>query len=273
MIFRVFKNLLLHPKIRVFFELFLFFLSHILVAYFFYSSIKINFLWIVVSIFFSFCLCCLGQDIGAHRLFSHQSFKTGKVVSVALLLLETLGCYGSALDWRISHLTHHQYSDTSDDPTNPKVLGLFFILSNLWKLKALDHRSQNVVHFQNKIYLKTKDLSVLFFHEYYLVIISSWLLLLFLVGNIMGIVLFFSIPMLYSAYVLNLISYLNHTFGDAPSEKSQARNFLLINTFLPGAGWHKNHHENPKSYRFNHKYDLGGLIIEKFLMIKDENKI
>lgn len=230
-------------------------------------------MWIVVSVLFSFLLCCFGQDIGAHRFFSHQSFKTVKVVSVVLLFFETIGCYGSALDWRISHLTHHQFTDTEDDPTNPKVLGIFFILSNLWKIKALNNRSQHVVQFQNKIYLKTKDPAILFFHVYYLLIISLWLLTLFLVAGFLGIVFFFAIPMLYSAYVLNLISYLNHTFGEARSEKSLARNFLFINIFLPGAGWHRNHHENPKNYRFNTKYDLGGFIIENFLMLKSENKI
>ncbi|XP_014270307.1 acyl-CoA Delta-9 desaturase isoform X2 [Halyomorpha halys] len=70
-------------------------------------------------------LCGLSITIGAHRLFSHRSFKAKKPLRLCLLLLHTISAQNSLWAWVRDHRQHHKYSDTDADPHNSNR-GFFF---------------------------------------------------------------------------------------------------------------------------------------------------
>ncbi|XP_063635590.1 acyl-CoA Delta(11) desaturase-like [Cydia splendana] len=66
-----------------------------------------------------------GITAGAHRLWSHRSFKATPPLQVLLMLAQTLACQLSAHSWARDHRLHHKYVDTDADPYCARR-GLFF---------------------------------------------------------------------------------------------------------------------------------------------------
>ncbi|GBP32239.1 Acyl-CoA Delta(11) desaturase [Eumeta japonica] len=67
----------------------------------------------------------LGITAGAHRLWTHRSYKAKLPLRLILLVLNSLACQNSIIDWVRKHRLHHKYSDTDADPHNASR-GFFF---------------------------------------------------------------------------------------------------------------------------------------------------
>ncbi|HEX5909749.1 MAG TPA: acyl-CoA desaturase, partial [Thermoleophilaceae bacterium] len=61
----------------------------------------------------------LGITVGYHRLFTHRSFKTTRVVRAALAVLGSMAVEGPVTEWVATHRKHHQFSDQEGDPHSP----------------------------------------------------------------------------------------------------------------------------------------------------------
>lgn len=62
----------------------------------------------------------IGVTAGAHRLWTHGSFKPTTVMEALLIFMFCFSDQGRILDWAITHKAHHRYSDTENDPHNRK---------------------------------------------------------------------------------------------------------------------------------------------------------
>jgi stearoyl-CoA desaturase (delta-9 desaturase) len=62
----------------------------------------------------------LGVCLGYHRLLTHRSLQTPKIVEYALTVLGTLSFQGSPREWVGTHRIHHKESDGPHDPHSPK---------------------------------------------------------------------------------------------------------------------------------------------------------
>lgn len=62
---------------------------------------------------------------GAHRLWSHKSYKASTILKVWLMLGHTLAGHNSVFTWARDHRVHHKFSDQDGDPHNTKR-GFFF---------------------------------------------------------------------------------------------------------------------------------------------------
>jgi len=60
--------------------------------------------------------CNIGIEVGAHRYFSHKSFKATKPLELLLIFLFNLAGQQSVVWWVRNHRTHHRHSDTIKDP-------------------------------------------------------------------------------------------------------------------------------------------------------------
>lgn len=60
----------------------------------------------------------VGTLAGAHRLFSHRSFKTHWTFRLFLLTCQTIAGQGSAVRWAREHRTHHRFAGTDADCAN-----------------------------------------------------------------------------------------------------------------------------------------------------------
>ena len=76
-----------------------------------------------------FLIIALGINFTYHRLLSHRSFKTHKIVEYAFSLLGILANTGSPLAWVMMHRQHHHYTDKGYDPHSPHEHGYKILFS------------------------------------------------------------------------------------------------------------------------------------------------
>jgi len=62
----------------------------------------------------------LGIGMGYHRLLTHRSYQTPKIVEYLLTILATLNWQGGPIRWVGTHRLHHRYSDRPADPHSPR---------------------------------------------------------------------------------------------------------------------------------------------------------
>ena len=67
----------------------------------------------------------LGVTVGAHRLWSHRSYKARLPLRVFLMLAMTTAGQNDIYEWCRDHRVHHKFSETDADPHNAKR-GFFF---------------------------------------------------------------------------------------------------------------------------------------------------
>lgn len=75
--------------------------------------------------FIFYVLGQLGISLGAHRLWSHRSYKVKLPLEIILILFNSIGFQNTAFDWVRNHRLHHKYTDTDADPHNA-ARGFFF---------------------------------------------------------------------------------------------------------------------------------------------------
>ncbi|HMP79265.1 MAG TPA: hypothetical protein PKD54_07425, partial [Pirellulaceae bacterium] len=68
-------------------------------------------------------LTTLGVTIGFHRLMSHKSFETFRVVRALWTFLGSMSIEGPPLVWCAVHRRHHGHSDQAGDPHSPHLSG------------------------------------------------------------------------------------------------------------------------------------------------------
>lgn len=75
----------------------------------------------------SFCFFAsgLGVTAGAHRLWSHRSFKATWPLRAALMVLNCMAVQNDIYEWTRDHRVHHKFTETDADPHNAKR-GFFF---------------------------------------------------------------------------------------------------------------------------------------------------
>ncbi|KAF7396048.1 hypothetical protein HZH68_010098 [Vespula germanica] len=91
-------------------------------AYLFFTVVR----WYTVI----FCLFTLysglvGITAGAHRLWTHKSYKAKWPMRVILMICQTIAFQNHIYEWVRDHRVHHKYTDTDADPHNAKR-GFFF---------------------------------------------------------------------------------------------------------------------------------------------------
>jgi fatty-acid desaturase len=221
----------------------------------------------IIGIFWFYLIMIIGTEIGSHRLFAHESFSASNVSRRVLGFFSAICVYGSPVDWRVSHLLHHRFADTSDDPTSPDHQPMLNIIFGLWRhrarKRALSSRHATALALKmmkNPLY---RSMTV-----YYIPTVLIWGVLLFLIDPLLGAAMF-SLPALLVFYVLNTLSILNHRYGHRPIESTnKSTDLWAANLIAPGAGWHRYHHDHPADYRFGHngRIDPAAWVIERVFL-------
>ncbi|XP_014487791.1 PREDICTED: acyl-CoA desaturase-like, partial [Dinoponera quadriceps] len=118
-------------------------------------------LWVLVFGYTS----SIGVSAGAHRLWSHRSYKAKWPMKLILMILQTVSFQLSIHWWVRKHRMHHKYNDTDADPHNPKR-GFFFAhigwllvekhpeyIKKLSKVDMTDLEQDPIVAFQKRWYM------------------------------------------------------------------------------------------------------------------------
>lgn len=202
---------------------------------------------------------CLGIVVTFHRNFTHRSYVTHPIIEKIFAIFGCLAGTGSSLAWVSIHLNHHKYSDKENDPHSPLYKGI--------KIFTLDYPLKDSMRSKMKNLLT--DPFHQFLHRYYLAIIITWDILLYLVGGFYAVVFLHLLPLSITATMSNLVNYVGHKPGWLGSYKNFNLNDQSVNNWLwalPswGESWHNNHHRFPKNYSYRQKwweFDISGSII------------
>ena len=78
--------------------------------------------WLAVALYY---VTGVGVTLSYHRNLSHKSFKLPKWLEYFFAYCAVHAHQGSPLEWVNSHRTHHQFTDTQNDPHTP-IKGFWF---------------------------------------------------------------------------------------------------------------------------------------------------
>ncbi|XP_065581656.1 delta(9)-fatty-acid desaturase fat-7-like isoform X1 [Artemia franciscana] len=197
----------------------------------------------------------LGITAGAHRLWSHKTYKAALPLRVILMIAQTTALQNDIYEWCRDHRVHHKFSETDGDPHNSKR-GFFFahmgwlmmkkdkmVIEKGRKIDCADLLDDPVVAFQRRFY---RPLAILF---------------CFVLPGVLPVVLWnesilvsYFFPT-FSRYVFTLhmtwlVNSAAHFFGDKPYDRFiKATENGLVTLCTGGEGWHNYHHAFPQDYR------------------------
>ncbi|KAM3913764.1 acyl-CoA desaturase-like isoform 1-T3 [Leptodactylus fuscus] len=229
---------------------------------FFISSAKFaTLVWAVCC----FMLSALGVTAGAHRLWSHRSFKAKMPLRIFLAVANTMAFQNDIYEWARDHRAHHKYSETDADPHNA-MRGFFFahigwllmrkhpdVIEKGKKLDLKDLHADKVVMFQRRHYKK-------------LILVMCFIVPTVVPWYFWGESLYtaFYVPcLLRYALVLNatwLVNSAAHMYGNRPYDKHinpRENKFVALGAI--GEGFHNYHHTFPYDYtasEFGIRYNL-----------------
>jgi fatty-acid desaturase len=220
----------------------------------------------ITFIIFWFLFGCVGIEIGSHRLFSHSAFYCSLPMRNFLGLLSCYGGQWSPIWWASLHRgIHHPKADTIHDVHSPQ--NGFFHAYFGWYF-TLD---RSIVSFSS-----TRDLLKspfqLWLHKNYVLIFWTPFLTLALF-NLQLALCVFIYPALASIHQENLINSFCHSkkFGYRNyATNDLSTNNWLLGTFLWGAGFHNNHHHDPKQFNFGKRwfeFDACGYLVPAIVFI------
>ncbi|XP_011858434.1 PREDICTED: acyl-CoA Delta(11) desaturase-like [Vollenhovia emeryi] len=219
----------------------------------------------------------LGITAGAHRLWSHRSYKATWPLQLLLMIMNTLAFQGPVIVWARDHRVHHKYTETDADPYNA-TRGLFFshvgwllcrkhpeVKEKGKGLDISDLESNPILAFQKK-------------HRFILVP-----LLCFILPTVIPVVCwnetwtnaYFISTVLRYIFTLNmtwLVNSVAHSFGNKPYDKDiKAVSNKGVTILVLGEGWHNYHHVFPWDYKTaelgNYTFNFTTAFIDFFAKI------
>ncbi|KAM7385536.1 hypothetical protein PAMP_001617 [Pampus punctatissimus] len=214
------------------------------------SASALTLAWTVVCFFIS----ALGVTAGAHRLWSHRSYKASSPLRVFLAIANSMAFQNDIFEWARDHRVHHKYSETDADPHNA-LRGFFFshigwllvrkhpdVIEKGQKLELSDLKADKVVMFQRRHY----KLSVVIFC-FLVPMLIPW----YFWGESLHVGYFLPGLLRYTL-VLNatwLVNSAAHMWGNRPYDHTiNPRENALVAFSAIGEGFHNYHHTFPFDY-------------------------
>ncbi|XP_017102661.3 acyl-CoA Delta-9 desaturase-like [Drosophila bipectinata] len=219
----------------------------------------------------------LGVTAGAHRLWSHRSYKAKWPMRLILTIFNTIAFQDSIYHWVRDHRMHHKYSETDADPHNTSR-GFFY--SHIGWLLCKKHTEVTLKGKALNLSDLRKDPLVMFQHKHYYILMP---LACFIMPTVIPMLCWneslecslFVATLFRWCLQLNMTWLVNsaaHKFGGRPYDKTMnpSQNaYVSVMTF--GEGWHNFHHVFPWDYRTselgNFTMSLGTIFIDLFAIL------
>ncbi|XP_063375336.1 acyl-CoA Delta-9 desaturase-like [Cydia amplana] len=205
----------------------------------------------------------LGVTAGAHRLWSHRSYKAKWPLQLILMIFQTSSLQYSAINWARDHRMHHKYVDTDADPHNA-TRGLFF--SHVGWLMTDKHpefeRKSSALDLQD---LEANPI-LRFQQKYYVILVALICIILPTVTpvyfwNENWANAFFVTVWFQHVFSFNATGFVNsalHKWGYKPYDKHMlATDMRTLSLMMLGESFHNYHHAFPWDYK---TAEFGGSI-------------
>ena len=212
---------------------------------------------------FTYTLTGMGITVGYHRLFTHRSFKTNRVVRALLAVLGSMAVEGPVIDWVSTHRKHHRFSDHEGDPHSPHVDN-----APGWRgaLRGLGHahvgwifRGKDMANPRRYAKDLLADPDLRFISRTFPLWVAVGMALPFglgvaltgsLAGGLTALLWGGAVRVLILHHATFSINSLCHFFGRRPfATGDESRNLAWLAPIAFGEAWHNNHHAFPTSAR------------------------
>jgi fatty-acid desaturase len=198
------------------------------------------------TILIYFLMAGVGGTVTFHRLLAHHSWPAPRWFYYLGTIFGSLSWSGSGLAWAAVHREHHLFSDTEKDPHSPLHRSFFSV-------QCLTMLHQPKLKYVTDL---SRDPAIVFLHRNYIWLNLAYDLILYFIDPFAIIYLHYA-PACLTWHGGSFINSLCHS-------KGEVLNVPWLGFFVFGEGWHKNHHDNPQSERFQKKWwqlDIGYLVI------------
>jgi len=218
--------------------------------------------WWHVGLFLGmFVLTGGGITVGFHRLFTHRSFETNKVIQFLLGVFGSMAVQGPLLRWVALHRCHHQHSDEQLDPHSPHRYGRgpFGVIRGMWHAHVgwvFAPDPPNLSHYirdlRQSALLRTVSALFPVWVAVGLVLpaVAGGLLWGTWSGAFLGFLWGGLVRVFFVHHVTWSVNSVCHLWGRQPYPGADhSRNNLVFGILALGEGWHNNHHAFPTSAR------------------------
>lgn len=208
-----------------------------------------NFSWaaVGVAILLHWITGGLGITLGFHRLITHRSFETPKIVEYFFALCGALACEGGVIDWVGMHRIHHLYSDNPQDPHDSNK---GFWWSHMgWMLYDSPCKA-DIPRFTKDI---NQDPVYQFLQKYFILLQVALGLILYAIGGWSFVVwgVFFRLVVVF--HCTWFVNSATHKFGyQSHNANDHSKNCWWVALVTYGEGWHNNHH----AYQYSARHGL-----------------
>lgn len=216
-----------------------------------------------IILFISFyCLTMLGINVGFHRHFAHNSFKTSSAMRIGLAILGSMAGQGPLFWWVAVHRRHHRHSDGPGDPHSPNLVkgkGWKRELQGFWYGHIrwmLSKEITNWAHFAPDL---LRDRRLFFMHRTYFLWLSlglviptliAWMATGNWIGALYGLLWGGIVRICLVDHALWFVGSISHMFGTRPfaaATRDRSCNNYFVAVVAFGEGLQNNHHAFPNS--------------------------
>jgi stearoyl-CoA desaturase (delta-9 desaturase) len=187
----------------------------------------------------------LGIGMGFHRLLTHRSYKTPKVVEYFLTVCGTLALEGGAINWVVTHRIHHANTDIPSDPHTPRDGRWWSHMG--WILRGTAQQHEPAVMWRYAPDLM-KDPIHVWLNRLYFVPLVVCGLLLFAFGGWPAVMWGIFLRVTFGLHATWLVNSATHMWGSRRFETNDdSTNNWWVALLTFGEGWHNNHHAHPRA--------------------------
>jgi stearoyl-CoA desaturase (delta-9 desaturase) len=242
-----------------------------------------GFNWVILAILAVMTLGPgLGITVGFHRLFTHRSFETNKVVECLLGILGSMAVQGPLMQWVAIHRRHHQFSDHEGDPHSPHHhgKGIIGVVRGFWHAHigwffqpdpanlnryVKDLRQSPTLRWVSYLFPVWVLGGLLIPTAMGYLLMGEWM------GAVLGLVWGGLVRVFIGHHVTWSVNSVCHLWGSQPyPSHDQSKNNFLVGVMGLGEGWHNNHHAFPTSARHGLRwwqFDLSWLVIRGLVLL------
>jgi stearoyl-CoA desaturase (delta-9 desaturase) len=217
----------------------------------------------VVNLVVSYVVIGSGITVGFHRLLTHRSFKTSRLLRAGFAALGSAAAEGPVIDWVATHRKHHRYSDVEGDPHSPHVghgsgwrgaLTGFFHAHIGWVFSDMEVADEQIyakdlladpwVRFVDRTFVLWVVLGVAFSFGLGVALTGT------VTGGLTGMLWGGAARIFLLHHSTFSINSVCHFFGRRDFDtRDESRNVFWLAIPTWGEAWHNNHHAFPTSYR------------------------
>ncbi|MDX1957309.1 MAG: acyl-CoA desaturase [Leptospiraceae bacterium] len=196
----------------------------------------VPFSWDLVALAaFSYFIRLFGITGAYHRYFSHNAYRTSRVMQFILGWIGAMAMQKGPLWWAAHHRNHHKYSDTDKDLHSPR--------HGFWHSHVLWFLSDDHNEYDPKIikdYAKYPE--IVWLDKYNWIPPLTYSIILGLI-SFPALVYGYGVANFLSGHGTWTINSLSHVFGKQRYETGDdSRNNWFLAIITLGEGWHNNHH-------------------------------